>query len=110
MKAGKGLAIQLVIWIPAVVLLLIGLLAPPFPNSGFGGSSGWLSAGLFSAGVVSAGLFSVGVFSAGLFSVGVFSAGIFSVGIFSFGTYVLGLWAAGRYLQGRFKNQVKTDE
>ena len=53
-------AIVFVIAIPYVILLLIGLLAPPFPNASFGAVSGWLSAGLFSRGVLSAGVFSIG--------------------------------------------------
>jgi len=86
-------------WGILIVLLLIGLIAPPFPNSIPPGASasGWLSAGLFSSGILSAGLFSAGVFSAGLFSVGIFSVGIFSLGIFSFGTFALGIWAAGQF-------------
>ncbi len=104
MKQGKSpWPIALVIAIPYVILLLIGLLAPPFPNSSFGAVSGWLSAGLFSRGVLSAGLFSLGVFSAGLFSIGIFSVGLFSVGIFSFGSFAVGVWVAGRFILGRFR-------
>lgn len=87
-----------IIWGVLIVLLLIGLVKPPFPNTMPAGAAaaGWLSGGLFSMGVLSAGLFSAGVFSAGLFSIGIFSAGVFSLGVFSFGTFALGLWAAGQ--------------
>jgi hypothetical protein len=89
-----------IIWSALIVLLIIGLVSPPFPNVAPPGTtaSGWLSAGMFSTGVLSAGLFSVGVFSAGLFSVGIFSVGVFSLGVFSFGTFVLGIWAAGQFV------------
>jgi hypothetical protein len=99
--------IGLMIAVALGVLLLIGLLAPPFPNAAFGAVFGWLSAGLFSMGVFSAGLFSIGVFSAGLFSIGVFSVGLFSIGIFSFGSFAIGVWAAGRFLLGRFRGTLK---
>ena len=94
--------IHLIIWIPLIVLLVIGLWIPPLPNQAFGITSGWLSAGLFSRGVLSAGLFSAGVYSAGLFSVGIFSAGLFSLGVCSIGTFVLGVWVAGPCARGRF--------
>ncbi|MHB9154945.1 MAG: hypothetical protein ACYC5N_04530 [Endomicrobiales bacterium] len=102
-------AINYGVWAGAVILLLIGIIFPPFPNSvqENAGSSGWLSAGLFSSGVFSAGLFSVGIYSAGVFSVGVFSAGIFSLGIFSFGTFALGVWAAGQFVSGWKKNKLR---
>jgi len=76
---------SLLIWIALIVLLLIGLVAPPVPNSLPTGlaSSGWLSGGLFSSGALSAGLFSVGVFS---------------LGIFSFGTFAVGIWGAGQFV------------
>lgn len=103
MTIGRAaLVLNLIAWVPGIVLLLIGLFASPVPNSAFGATSGWLSAGVFSAGVLSAGLFSVGVYSAGLFSIGVFSAGVFSLGIFSFGTFALGVWATGQFVGGRF--------
>jgi hypothetical protein len=108
MKQGRfSWVIVLVIAIPYVILLLIGLLAPPFPNAIFGAVSGWLSAGLFSRGVLSAGLFSIGVFSAGLFSIGIFSVGLFSIGIFSFGSFAVGVWVAGRFILGRFRGTLK---
>ncbi len=108
MKQGRfPWAIVLVIAIPYVILLLIGLLAPPFPNASFGAVSGWLSAGLFSRGVLSAGLFSIGVFSAGLFSIGIFSIGLFSIGIFSFGSFAIGVWVAGRFILGRFRGKLE---
>ena len=93
-------AMSIIIWAALIVLLLIGLIAPPIPNSmpTSATSSGWLSAGLFSCGVLSAGLFSAGIFSAGLFSVGIFSVGVFSVGIFSLGTFAVGIWAAGQFI------------
>ena len=106
-ERGFPWAIVLVIAVPYVVLLLIGLLTPPFPNAIFGAASGWLSAGLFSRGVLSAGLFSIGVFSAGLFSIGIFSVGLFSVGIFSFGSFAIGVWVAGRFILGRFRGTLK---
>jgi hypothetical protein len=102
-----AIVLVLVIVIPYVILLLIGLLAPPFPNAGFGAVKGWLSAGLFSTGILSAGLFSIGVFSAGLFSIGIFSVGFFSVGIFSFGSFAIGVWVAGRFVLGRFRAPLK---
>ena len=92
---------SILIWSVLIVLLLIGLIAPPLPNS-FPtdlAASGWLSGGLFSSGVLSAGLFSMGIFSAGLFSVGIFSVGVFSLGIFSFGTFAVGVWAAGQFVR-----------
>jgi quaternary ammonium compound-resistance protein SugE len=97
--------IHYIIWGPLIILLLIGLIAPPFPNFTPSGiyASGWLSAGLFSSGILSAGLFSAGVFSAGLFSVGIFSVGVFSLGIFSFGTFVLGIWASGQFVKSCYK-------
>jgi hypothetical protein len=101
------LALVLVVSIPYVILLVIGLVAPPFPNAIFGAVSGWLSAGLFSRGIVSAGLFSIGVFSAGLFSIGVFSVGLFSLGIFSFGSFAAGIWVAGRFLWGKYRAPVR---
>ena len=107
MKQGKVWAIVLVIAVPYVILLLIGLLAPPFPNAIFGAVSGWLSAGLFSVGVLSAGLFSIGIFSAGVFSIGIFSVGLFSIGIFSFGSFAIGLWVAGRFILGRFRGTLQ---
>jgi hypothetical protein len=97
------LALVLIISIPYVILLLIGLVAPPFPNAVFGAASGWLSAGLFSRGILSAGLFSIGIFSAGLFSIGIFSVGLFSLGIFSFGSFAAGIWVAGRFLWGKYR-------
>jgi hypothetical protein len=106
LKQGRfpwAIVLVLVIAIPYVILLLIGLIAPPFPNAVFGAVSGWLSAGLFSRGVLAAGLFSIGVFSAGLFSVGIFSVGLFSIGIFSFGSFAIGVWVAGRFILGRFR-------
>ncbi len=92
--------VSIIIWAALIILLLIGLIAPPIPNSmpSAATSSGWLSGGLFSTGVLSAGLFSVGIFSAGLFSVGIFSVGVFSLGIFSFGTFAVGIWAAGQFI------------
>jgi len=99
--------INIVIWVPLIILLLVGLLAPPIPSDSFGVTSGWLSAGLFSMGMVSAGLFSIGIYSAGLFSIGIFSAGPFSIGIFSFGTFVIGVWAAGQFAVGRFTAKPK---
>jgi hypothetical protein len=115
--AMTGRNVTILVWAAALILLLIGLLFPPFPNripeeltiSGWlsGGvfSLGVLSAGLFSAGVYSAGLFSVGIVSAGLFSVGVFSAGVFSLGIFSFGTFAAGIWVAGQFVARRQANK-----
>src|SRR5712691_3710953 len=84
-----------IVWGVLIVLLVIGLVRPPFPNAMPTGTaaSGWLSGGLFSMGVLSAGLFSVEIFSAGLFSVGVFS-----LGIFSFGTFAVGVWAVGQFM------------
>jgi quaternary ammonium compound-resistance protein SugE len=92
-------AAAIIIWGALIVLLFIGLFAPPIRNSipSNMAASGWLSGGLFSMGVLSAGLFSIGIFSAGLFSVGVFSVGVFSVGIFSFGTFAVGVWAVGQF-------------
>ncbi len=92
---------HVIIWGALVILLLIGLIVPPFPNAiPLGASaSGWLSAGLFSTGVLSAGLFSAGIFSAGLFSVGIFSVGVFALGIFSFGSFVVGIWAGGQFIR-----------
>ncbi len=111
MKKGPfAWVIVLVIAVPYVVLLLIGLVAPPFPNAVFGAVSGWLSAGLFSRGVISAGLFSIGVFSAGLFSIGIFSIGLFSIGIFSFGSFAIGVWVAGRFILGSFRGTLKDKE
>lgn len=93
-----------IIWGAFVVLLLIGIFVPPFPNAGpTDGVSGWLSAGLFTAGVLSAGLFSAGVFSAGLFSAGIFSVGVFSLGVFSFGTFSVGIWAGGQSVTSLFR-------
>ena len=91
---------NIIIWGALFVLLIIGLVSPPFPNDipANMAASGWLSGGLFSVGVFSAGLFSVGIFSAGLFSVGIFSIGPFSVGIFSVGTFALGIWATGQFV------------
>jgi quaternary ammonium compound-resistance protein SugE len=93
--------VQIIIWGTLIPLLLIGLIAPPFPNAIPPGESvaGWLSAGLFSSGVLSAGLFSAGIFSAGLFSVGIFSVGVFSLGVFSFGSFVVGIWARGQFVR-----------
>jgi hypothetical protein len=99
--------INIIIWIPLIILLVIGLLVPQIANSAFGTSLGWLSAGLFSMGVLSAGLFSVGIYSAGLFAVGIFSAGVYSVGVFAFGTYAIGIWAAGQHAYGIFTSQLK---
>ena len=97
--------VNIIIWGALLVLLLIGLVFPPFPNDlpTNTAASGWLSGGIFSTGVLSAGVFSVGVFSAGLFSVGIFSVGIFSLGIFSFGTFAAGIWAAGQFVTRRFE-------
>lgn len=91
---------SIVIWAALIILLLMGLVAPPIPNSmpTAAASFGWLSGGLFSSGVLSAGLFSAGIFSAGLFSVGIFSVGVFSLGVFSFGTFAVGIWAAGQFI------------
>ena len=81
---------NIIIWGALFVLLIIGLVSPPFPND--------MPANMAASGWLSGGLFSVGVFSAGLFSVGIFSAGLFSVGIFSFGTFALGIWATGQFV------------
>ncbi len=90
--------IQYIVWAALIILLLIGIFAPPIPNVGpVGGVAGWLAAGLFSAGILSAGLFSAGVFSAGVFSVGIVSVGVFSLGVVSFGTYAAGIWADGQF-------------
>ena len=43
-KGRSAWVIALVIAIPYVVLLLFGILGPPFPNASFGAVSGWLSA------------------------------------------------------------------
>ena len=94
---------HIIIWSALVILLLIGLFAPPFGNSMPANleASGWLSGGFFSAGVLSAGFFSIGIFSAGLFSVGIFSVGVFSLGIFSVGTFAVGIWATGQFVKRR---------
>ncbi len=97
--------LNIIIWVPIVIIIIIGNVAPPFANSGFGATLGWMAAGLFSAGILSAGLFSAGVYSAGLFSIGIFSAGVFSVGIFAFGTYAIGIWASGQYPVGIFTSR-----
>jgi hypothetical protein len=107
MKNLSPAIINIIIWIPLIILLIIGLLVPQITNSAFGTSLGWLSAGLFSMGVLSAGLFSVGVYSAGLFAVGVFSAGVYSVGVFAFGTYAIGIWASGQHVYGIFTSQLE---
>src|SRR3989304_4664772 len=92
--------VNIIIWGALLVLLIIGLVSPPFPNDmpANTAASGWLSGGVFSTGVLSAGVFSVGVFSAGLFSVGIFSVGVFSFGVFFFGTFAAGIWAAGQFM------------
>ena len=107
MSRRYSLFIYLVIWIPLIVLLLIGVLTPAL-KSAFGATCGWLSAGLFSGGLLSAGLFSFGIYSAGLFSIGIFSGGVFSVGIFSFGTYTVGIWSCGQYPIGVYTKQLES--
>ena len=107
MSRRYSLFINLVIWIPLIVLLLIGALTPAL-KSAFGATFGWLSAGLFSGGLLSAGLFSFGIYSAGLFSIGIFSGGVFSVGIFSFGTYTVGIWSCGQYPIGIYTKQLES--
>jgi hypothetical protein len=106
-KAKAMVIVNLFIWIPLVALVIVGIVAPPFPNDAYGTASGFMSSGVFSMGVLSAGVFSIGVFSAGVFSVGIFSVGIFSMGIISFGTFVIGLWASGRHIHGLFRHQLK---
>ena len=107
MSRRYSLFINLVIWIPLIVLLLIGVLTPALKGA-FGATFGWLSAGLFSGGLLSAGLFSFGIYSAGLFSIGIFSSGVFSVGIFSFGTYTVGIWSCGQYPVGVYTKQLES--
>ena len=109
MSRRYNLFIYLVIWIPLIILLLIGMLTPARKGA-FGVTLGWLSAGVFSAGLLSAGLFSVGVYSAGLYSVGIFSSGVFSVGIVSFGTYTVGIWSCGQYPVGMFTKELKSNK
>ncbi len=106
MKGRSVAIINAIIWVPIIILLIIGNLVPPIPNSAIGATAGWLSAGLFSLGMLSAGLFSVGIYSAGLYSLGIFSSGVFSIGIFSFGTYPIGIWAAGQYPIGIFTSRL----
>jgi len=107
MKSLSRPVMHIIIWVPFVILYVIGLLAPPVANSAFGTTLGWLSAGLFSTGIVSAGLFSAGVYSAGLFSIGIFSAGVYSIGVFAIGTYAIGIWATGQHTHGIVTSQLK---
>src|SRR3989304_8036948 len=78
--------VNIIIWGALLVLLIIGLVSPPFPNDmpANTAASGWLSGGVFSTGVLSAGGFSVGVFSPGPFPGGLFFLRAFLFWVFSF--------------------------
>jgi len=54
--------INLVIWVPLIALVVVGIVAPPFPNDTFAGAPGIVSFGTFVLGLWVSGRYIQGLF------------------------------------------------
>ena len=102
-------SVNLLPWLAAVTLLIVGVSSSAGRDSGEFASryfaagdfvtgvfaAGQMVAGVFASGLAVTGFACAGVFAIGFYSAGVFSVGVFSAGVFSFGAYSVGIFAAG---------------